>query len=220
MTRPPEFVTFTGADAWTDPGRMLAIQEARGRVEWGILFSPKMQGEGRYPPPGFVEGLSGRGLALAAHVCGGHAREALATGRCAALDALPRGMFRRIQVNTREAVPDTAPLVRMADAYGASRIVLQARGAFPDGDAVDWLQDASGGTGAMPERWPEAPAGTNLVGYAGGLGPDTVAAALPAIAAAAGDVPYYIDMETRVRVGDRFSLDACERVLDLVYDGD
>ncbi len=217
MTRLPEFATFTGADAWTDAARMLAIQEARGRVEWGILFSPKLQGEGRYPPRDFVEGLAGRGLRLSAHLCGGHAREALATGRCAALEGLPRGMFTRIQVNTRETVADTAPLLALAEAAGATRVILQARGAFPADDSVDWLQDASGGTGAMPGEWPRAPAGRALVGYAGGLGPGTVAAALPAIAAAAGDVPYHLDMETRVRVADRFSLDACERVLDLVY---
>lgn len=212
---PPDFVTFTGADARTDVARMAAIQRRWGRVEWGILFSPKLQGEGRYPPAAFVESLAGRGLRLAAHLCGEHARQAL-RGEGAVLGSVARGTFARVQVNTREPA-DTSALADLATSWGAERAILQARGPFPDDDRVDWLSDRSEGTGTAPESWPAGTSPHARVGYAGGLGPDTVGVALPAIAAAAGGLPYWIDMETRVRSRDWFDLDACERVLEAVY---
>ena len=212
----PDLVTFTGADAGTDTVRMARIQARWGRVEWGILFSPRLQGEGRYPPFTFVESLAGLDLRLAAHVCQGYARQALSGQAPGMLRLVPPGTFSRVQVNTREAA-DTAVVAAYARAAGASRAVLQARGEFPDDPAVDWLSDRSEGTGAVPPSWPEARGPHARFGYAGGIAPGTVASLLPAIAAAAGGRPYCIDMETGVRTGDRFDLDACERVLEAVY---
>jgi len=217
--RKPEFVTLTGPDDATDIHRMVAIQ-ARAPVEWGILFSPKRQGEGRYPSFAFVHGLAGTGLRLSAHLCGAYAREAFATGGCAALGLFPPGTFSRVQVNgplQDDIGTSVLAAASTARAAGASRAVLQAPGGFPDDDRVDWLHDASGGRGKLPPSWPEAAPGMALVGYAGGLGPDNVAEHLPTIAAAAGRVPYAIDMETRLRTDDLFDLDACEAVLRAVY---
>lgn len=87
---PPQFVTFTGADAQTSILGMQLLAE-QFPVEWGILFSPERQGAGRYPPLEFVHELTERpGLRLAAHLCGGYALEFLDTLDCADLrDLLP-----------------------------------------------------------------------------------------------------------------------------------
>ena len=69
------------------------------------------------------------------------------------------------------------------------------RGDFPADATVDWLFDKSGGRGAPPRSWPEAREGA-FCGYAGGLNPDNIGVALPAIAACVPEgQPYWIDMK-------------------------
>jgi hypothetical protein len=54
-----------------------------------------------------------------------------------------------------------------------------------------------------------------LVGYAGGLGPETVAKVLPQLTQA---TPFWIDMESKIRNGDdRFDVGLCRRVCEAVY---
>ena len=96
--------------------------------------------------------------------------------------------------------------------------ILQCRGDFPADARVDWLFDKSGGRGAAPPSWPKAREGA-FCGYAGGLNPDNIGVALPAIAACVPEgQPYWIDMESGVRTDDRFDLDKCELVLTQVFD--
>lgn len=61
----------------------------------------------------------------------------------------------------------------------------------------------------MPPRLPG-----RRVGYAGGMGPDTVADYLRLVEEAGADGPFWIDMEERVRTDGWFDLDKVERVLD------
>jgi hypothetical protein len=78
------------------------------------------------------------------------------------------------------------------------------------------LFDASAGRGLTPRRWP-APLPGVRCGYAGGLGPETIATELPLIEQAADGEPYWIDMESRLRAGAKdFPLDRARRVLDIV----
>lgn len=216
----PRLVTFTGVDEHTS---LLALQvlSADYPVEWGVLFSPDRQGAGRYPPLDFVRSLLARQAAsaapmrLAAHLCGDYAQQFVETGSCGDLkDILPA--FRRIQVNTTRRRLDTANL-RCFGASNGSSVILQCRESFPDDDSVTWLFDASGGRGIRPRAWPAAAAGpSRLVGYAGGLGPDTVVDAVAQISSSASC--FYIDMETHIRdAGDRFCIDRCRSVLHLLY---
>lgn len=216
----PQLVTFTGVDENTS---LLALQvlSADYPVEWGVLFSPDRQGDGRYPPLDFVRSLLERQKAasspmcLAAHLCGEYAEQFLDSGTCSGLkDILPA--FGRIQVNTTRKLLDTAKLQSFAAANGSTAI-LQCRDNFPPDDNVTWLFDASGGRGIQPRAWP-APgaAGSRLVGYAGGLGPENVVAAVDEISNSAAR--YYIDMETRIRnEDDRFCIERCRSVLHQLY---
>ena len=101
---------------------------------------------------------------------------------------------------------------------GMRGAILQCRGDFPDDSRVDWLFDKSGGRGAAPSAWPKARGGA-FCGYAGGLNPDTIEGALPAIEACVPEgQPYWIDMESGVRSHGGFDLDKCELVLMQVYE--
>lgn len=206
----PRFITFTGADEFTDIDRMVSLSK-RYPIEWGILFSPKRQGQGRYPPLAFVQRLIDCGrLRLAAHLCGGHARSAL--GGIDPL-GLGRGSFGRVQINTAEPNIDIAAVRKWAEGLGV-RAILQCRGAeFPKTAAVAWLFDQSGGRGIEPGAWPKSHQ-TSQCGYAGGIGPDNVLDVLSRI----DSTDFWIDMESKVRdANDRFDLDAVERVCATVY---
>jgi hypothetical protein len=204
----PEFITFTGADDDTSVAAMRDLS-ASYPIEWGILFSPQRQGnEPRYPSRAALARFEASGLRMAAHLCGGHSVRIM---DCVVPD-VPADLaaFSRIQVN--HSKPDPELIVQFSAARG-QRCIAQSRSIeFPEDDRLDWLFDASGGRGMSPLFWPKHPG--RLVGYAGGLGPVNVEAALEAIGA---NGAYWIDMESRVRDGDRFDLQLVEKVCVTVY---
>lgn len=211
MSRKPDFVTFTGLDERTDIDRAVAI----GRhypVEWGVLMSPKRQGnEPRYPHSGVVASVASRYLLrLAGHVCGGHAR-ALMEGSALELPTHPSN-FNRIQVNHRSPAPGIlCPRLERERV----RIICQCRGPeFPADDRVEWLFDASGGHGVRPDAWPAHPGDRRTVGYAGGISPENVRETIDAIDSRGY---YWIDMESGVRTDDWLDLDKCESVCETIW---
>ena len=182
-------------------------------IEWGILFSPSRQGQGRYPPIAWIERIFvlQLDLDLAAHICGGHARDLLERG-VTELDELLRQRYGRVQINTSMSNPDLDQLGRWADSVGAEPI-LQCREEFPPTDKVMWLFDASGGRGIEPKNWPCA---ARFVGYAGGLSPGNVVQHLERISLVASE--FWLDMKSGVRDdNDRFDLGKCRAVCEAVY---
>ena len=212
--RLPEFITFTGLDAATDLSRAKALSH-RFPIEWGVLFSGSRQGnEHRYPDAVTVANIANfGGLRLAAHLCGSHSADILASKQ----PALPVGIdhFHRIQINCSR--PAILPILSFQAAVDRG-CVLQCRGdTFPADRSVTWLFDRSGGVGKQPDTWPPHPDNETLVGYAGGIGPDNVLSTLKAVSGAG---PYWIDMESNVRTDDVLDLDKCEMVCRLVYGGE
>lgn len=213
MTK-PNFITFTGADDSTD---VAGMRELSGRypIEWGILFSPQRQGQGRYPSIDFVRRLcvSSGTLRLSAHLCGGYSQSVLEYGVCGLEEPLS-AHFTRVQINTASSVDLEHVAAWAADI--SLRPILQCRGAFPDIDPVGWLFDASGGRGIAPAAWPDPGPSSAMRGYAGGLNPGNVAEAVATIGAMCSN--YWIDMETGVRdERDRFDLEKCRAVCEAVY---
>ncbi len=220
-TKPPAFLTFTGVDEWTDLGRLRALSD-RYPLEWGILFSPRLQGDHpRYPSlhaVGRITHALDRKVGLAAHLCGGHASSVLAEARCTAIESWVTGGFGRFQVNTSDPLADPAMVAEFAGSHGALGI-MQCRGSFPPDDRVAWLFDASGGRGVVPAAWPEPPRDGRLAGYAGGIGPGSVSEALRCIGSRHGlGQACWMDMETGIRTDDRLDLAMCEAVCRAVYD--
>ena len=184
----------------------------------GHSISPRSPGRGRFPPLDLIHSLLALNLNFAAHLCGGHARNvvhhaALPTNIVALLNR-----FKRVQINTAERAVDPALIAAFAARFGG-RAILQCRGTerFPATDSVDWLFDRSGGKGRFANSWPVPNATARIVGYSGGLGPDTVAVALEAILSQHPEkVPFWIDMESGVRTEDRFDLAKCRDVCETV----
>lgn len=76
------------------------------------------------------------------------------------------------------------------------------------------LFDRSGGNGILPDAWPEPLPGI-YCGYAGGLGPDNVAAEVGKIQRICSE-PFWIDMEGRMRdEHDRLDMGKVRRMLEL-----
>lgn len=221
--RKPRFITFTGADDATRIGGMVALSEAYP-IEWGVLFSPKRQGSGRYPSLHFIHELaqvhmSCQVVRLSAHLCGGDARDVIERG-FSQWDWLIGAAFNRVQINTADPTVSPSQIGQWASSQDV-RAILQCRGPFPDVQAVDVLFDASGGRGVVPGEWPR-PAGGRFNGYAGGLSPSNVAEAVQKIGGmfdqGSTGADYWIDMETGVRnESDKFDLGKCQAVCQAVF---
>jgi len=218
FTMRPLHITFTGLDAATSADEMLALSRDFP-IEWGILLHPTRVGSGRYPVLSHVQTIVARDLKFSAHLCGGFARDIVKGGSPPATIVALLERFGRIQINTSERGIVPEAIARFVDRFGA-RGILQCRGLerFPDDTNVDWLFDRSGGRGLLPDRWPVPGPSANIVGYSGGLGPETVVKALAGITLEHPDsVPFWIDMEGAIRTDDVFDLKKCRRVCELVY---
>lgn len=216
----PRFITFTGADDETSIDGMLELSR-RYPIEWGILMSPTRRGSPRYPSLEFLEKIAQAAdatgvLRLSAHLCGGYSRSVLQRG-FSDPDPLLSSHFARAQINTTD--PDADPLA--VQRWGAAvqvTPIMQTRGDFWADQQVSWLFDASGGRGIEPSAWPAPPPSmpSLFVGYAGGLAPHNVQGHVQCIGELAQN--YWIDMESGVRDShDRFSLERCRLVCELVY---
>lgn len=226
----PYQITFTGIDSATD---LDEVERLSGQypIEWGILFSQSRQGKDpRYPPLHVVErAVMKTRASFAAHLCGGYTR-AIMDGTKFNHDEIFLEWFDRIQINHR--APEIEKILDFSEsskhhyvnsddgvAEGFYTCVVPFRtDEFPPDTAVDWLFDASGGTGKLPKAWPKYPTNQiqvgNGYGYAGGIRPDNVLEVLEAIDARG---PYWIDMETGVRTDDWLDLSKCREVCEKVY---
>ena len=220
-------VTFSGASNGTSLSKMCDISESRPYVEWGIQ-TPHFGG-GLFPDSGWVKELVSTGLPLSAHMC--YVRELLEDANPKeALDIEGWGFFDRIQINTHgsphSTIDKTFELFQ-TDLFEGKEIIFQVDDvptnlstfsiATEMGINASGLFDTSHGSGTLPNTWPDVesyPKGK--FGYSGGLGPDNMSEALPAIAEAAGDRDIWIDMEGKIRTHGNIDLDKIRRVIDSV----
>jgi len=224
-------VTVTGADDSVDPDKLLDLAEKYSLAEFGILVGNNSSVK-RFPSFSWIcslqDAIERRKVVprLSCHLCGHWAAEFLTSIRAMIPfgDKLPWG---RVQINTHgEAHPVVlSHLCRtLASIEGASEdkleVIFQRDGQNDqifdylnslkvNGDRrynVSALFDVSHGAGILPTEWPPIIPGASC-GYAGGLSPDNVASELDKIALAAGDDPFWIDAETRLRSEDADTFD-------------
>lgn len=223
----PFLVTLTGADETVEPQALAELSAEFPFVEWAILIAADREGRPRFPHAAWrqaVETLPG--LNRSAHLCGG-ALKAFVDSDPVLLSELEA--FQRIQLNFNAQRLNAgvqagllAATQRMAEARPEVRVITQHNKAnvlvWREYEALPNTQvlfDASGGNGVLPASWP-LPLPGRVCGYAGGLGPDTIQEALPGVSKAVGDQAHWIDMESRLRVDERFDLDKCRQVLEHV----
>jgi hypothetical protein len=201
--RKPEFITFTGLDDRTDLIRANDLAN-RFPIEWGLLFS-KTNKDARYPSKQTIEEAMNIAGKKSIHLCGRAARDFSETARLPKELTALKNRIDRLQVN---GVSGFSFIGR----FGPIDLILQCS-QFDDLTYHFQLFDISGGRGIVPEEIPQAPE-NKLVGFAGGMGPDTVESYLNRINRLH---PYWIDMETKVRTNGWFDLDLVEQVCLKVY---
>jgi hypothetical protein len=218
---PLHTVTFTGPDDRTDPADLARLARRYPFVEWAILWTPLRSGKARCPTDAWVAEFVRvcADVRKSIHLTDADVDLWLAGDPRILAKAAP---FERAQLNFDQSrTPRDPDVLARGMARRAPVVILQQHegNAFmietmrQRGAPFEVLFDASSGKGVRPDAWP-APIPGVPCGYAGGLGPKTIAAELPRIDAAAAG-PFWIDMASSVRdpADDSFSLSACEAVL-------
>lgn len=228
-------VSLTGADDATDIGELVRLdREYGGQVplEWALLYVPGREGAPRNPTRAWRKNFFaaiGRRQGTAVHLCGPGAFAELLTG--ALPDELLLAGRWQLNVNARRrdfTLEQTVDIYERALDCGPD-LILQYHERTCDAihrflaelpaerrGRVGVLLDYSQGRGVAPQAW-SVPAGLERVrcGFAGGIGPDNVAATLDGIAAVHAR-PYWIDMESGLRSDNRFDLARVRALLDAV----
>lgn len=217
------YCSVTGADDAVDVEDLSALAVEYPFLECAILLLPARAGHPRFPSHGWIRDFSRRyrGANTAMHLCG-EAFLGFVAGENEVLDLMEG--FRRIQLNLKfgdvEGKYDPAALAARVQSFPNWQFIIQyapdKQGILPllrgvPNHAV--LFDASAGRGLLPEAW-DVPLQGHFCGYAGGLNPGNIGENLRRIAAAAGDVETWVDMETGVRTDDRFDLAKVRQVLE------
>lgn len=216
-------IGFCGLDdAAVELEEVIRLTRRCPRIEWGLLCHPDKAGQPRYPSEAFVMRLVNDGnLPLAAHLCGRYAADVF----CGRFDFIRRLCgVRRIQLNINSAnalVVDprgaciafaTFPSIEWIIQYNDDTALLWTRvlgmGPFAN---VSVLHDRSCGKGEYTGDFAVPSHGVS-VGYAGGLGPETVEHACSTLDERG--VPFWIDMESAIRTNDELDLSKCRRCLD------
>ena len=228
-----DFLTFTGVDRETPMKELLSIAQSYGQahVEFGVLVGSH-SGEsdhGIFPSLHIVRAVKSLrldyGVQMAIHLCGRYSRMVMQD------DGVPDEVydlchgFSRVQVNLhgdsfnpgRVAVASQA-VKRFADTVGCQRVILQHRGGWSQipvfHEKVEYLFDKSEGGGrAAFEEWPAPTPHLPRMGYAGGIGPETIDRAID-FALAYPDSNLWFDMEGRIRFAGWLDLDAVETVCE------
>ena len=229
------YCTLTGVDEKTDLAMVCALSRAYRFAEWGLLYSPKRQGEQeRYPSMFFLQKTLDElpdYVNIALHICGAGVQqliegEALVNTLVHLIDK----RHGRVQLNFNASTIEGKFTIEQLKNYlknyhnqHSVEFITQYNGA----NAKVWSQltdlknhavlfDASGGQGISACQWQHPLPGLNC-GYEGGLGVDNVAQELINIQNVVKDEPFWIDMESKLRdADDRFDIDVASSVLSLL----
>jgi len=223
------YCTLTGIDQSVSLEALRQLVQEYPFVEFGVLYSKTRAGKGRYPALDWIDYLANNaeelGLPrLALHICGTAVGEFIEGGDIVQLAS----KFGRIQLNFRSEKFETDAIVRAIQLVAPQcRVITQVNDANANlGERLryrncynhEMLFDKSGGKGISPDDWPAVDRiSGGKYGYAGGLGPENLAAELPRIAQAAGDAPVWIDMEGKLRnADDQFDVERARACLAAV----
>ena len=225
-------VTITGADNSIRPEDLLPLSEEFPFVEWAILVSQTKEDNPRYPTRAWIDELAilgkSHGLKLAGHICGAWVRDLVVKKSPAVFEERPEFLeyFPRIQLNFS---PYSAAqlflellkpyknqfILQVGSKYKSEKIAMLNLGRSMGLDLAV-LFDRSGGKGVLPLDWPE-PIDPFYLGYAGGLGPDSLSDQIPKIQEVVGTRTIWLDMESRVRSEDdqQFDLEKVRASLEI-----
>lgn len=216
-----QYVTLTGLDDHTDLSKIWRLSKLYPFVEWGVLYTKTPEGRARYPSIAKIREIGlffqEYNIKGSLHLCGSVVYDLL--DHKLNEHQKPLRGYKRIQLNfNHSAKPvDSQALVRLMHEYSRPFITQyndNNQGFFVPADVKQHhvLMDSSAGTGKPIEKLLWLP-DKSLCGYAGGIGPDNVEDKLAQIFELLGTRPFWIDMESSLRVDDRFSVSVAEDVL-------
>lgn len=214
-------VAITGADQSVRPQDLKILTKQFPFVEWAILLSQSDKARYRYPTQEWLEELWSAAkecaLPMAGHLCGSWVRN-LIEGKANVFDEHPEflEMFPRIQLNfgsyhvdqffLHSLKPYQNQFIFQVGVKEKEEKEILLRSGLNMGLNLAVLFDQSEGKGLSPVEWPQV-IDQFYCGYAGGLGPNSLAEQLSKIADAVGNKTIWIDMESKVRSNDDMSLD-------------
>lgn len=227
-----KFLTLTGVDAKTDPKWMnsaikrLVRKSGYSGLEFGILRSPKVDQSPRYPGRDAVNRLLASGYPgdFSFHLCGRYARMVHDLEWAELCDIIDFRKVGRVQVNSTQCDANAILTLMRFSIHIGLPVIMQWRDAvFPCAPSqIHLLQDRSGGRGIAETTWtvPDQIClkAKRTVGYAGGLGPDNVAAAMPEILKASSGSQFWIDCESSLRTDDWFDAAKADAMIEAVRD--
>lgn len=219
--------TLTGVDESTDLGDLEQLSAEFPIVEWGILYSPKRQGQpGRYPSARKIASFLNElpmSMSLSLHICGSGVTDFIKGEAIVEMLVKLVGLRNgRVQLNfnaLEDGIDMAALIKRMQENPDVDFITQVNENNLLIGDLLShvpnhgFLIDSSLGSGKSPESWPVLP--EKYSGYAGGLGPDNVASELEKITVISAK-DFWIDMEGKLRTDDAFDLTKARAVLQAV----
>lgn len=173
-----------------------------------MLFTQSNR-DARFPCVQAIEEIGDIQRAKTAHLCGA-VSTAFQDGEVPG--GVPLSRFNRIQVNGHR-VNHVMFLIWRARLQ--ADLILQTREErfAPEGQCLE-LYDRSGGEGRLPSEVPALPDDGPLVGFAGGIGPDTVDHYLSLIH---GEGRFWLDMEVRIRTEGWFDLEKVRQVCGRLF---
>lgn len=204
-------VTVTGADDSVDPECLLGLAKVYPFLEFGILCSKNNIGTPRFPSYEWLDKLyeiKQYGIPLSMHLCGSWVRSIfLADGKILEDKIqLYFKIFDRIQLNFH-AQPYFAKdgYLYYIKSFGDKPIIFQMDGTNENlyhqvknfHIIAQPFYDLSGGNGVLPDEW-RSPIG-NYCGYSGGLSPENIKENLKKLCDIVGNIPIWVDAETRLR---------------------
>lgn len=238
----PALISLTGIDENTNLDDLGELSTMGPKVEFGVLYMPGSDiGRGpRYPGVKAREKfldyrVNGQPLKLAAHLCGREVFDAILDPKRRKDILVDIERYDRVQlnVNARTKYFDDMSvdmLFTILNHFGFTTILqmhdrsreilnkyFKSQEIHGEYKNVHVLFDQSGGLGRVPGDWEKAVPynSTSFFGYAGGLGPGTLPSQIDAISAAAGNHPYWIDMESGIRTDDWFDAKKAKRVVEM-----
>ncbi len=222
--------TFTGLDEFTSLEKVEQISMRFPFVEWGVLLSTsenRKLGEGRYPSvnwigknlPKLKDVAQKSGCSIALHVCGSETKKLLSkSAESVALSLMTN--VNRVQINFAYKEYQVQELSELCTQFSDKFFITQHNRSNADlymkikNLNHQVLFDASGGRGIDCHEW-TAPLAGKVCGYAGGLGLENMKNQLESIRKVAlGE--FWIDMEGKIRTEDKFNLNICENILNVV----
>ena len=221
--------TITGLDDLALVPQVNALFRRFPFLEIGILFSANNAGQDRRFPSiqniqSMIETLEGN---IALHICGRAVEDVIMDNRASAANCLARHpKIGRVQLNLHASAKWLPSPAIIDKAIGDFRkpVIIQENSANHElnrdllAPNHQVLFDSSGGLGKAADAWPPLIPG-KACGFAGGLGPETIAQEISRIEAVAGLNDVWVDMEARVRTDeDWLDLKKVRVVLGIVAD--